>query len=108
MEVLHRSHGLTCTTLDISSTCHHNILRVSIFYLAPFVSMCHMANIDLHSSRKDHPVARQKEGMSEVRLNPEQKFTITTSKPSLSINLGVPKYSSRIMESMLFARRESW
>jgi len=88
---------------------YNNILTVnSIVNLIPFVSMCHTANIDLHSSWKDHPVSRQKEGISKIWRNPEQKFTITTSKPSLLINLGVPKYSSRIVESMFFARRESW
>jgi len=70
--------------------------------------MCHLANIELHSSWKDHPIAGRKEAISKIWWNPEQKFTITTSKPSLRINLGVLKYSSRIMESMFFARRKGW
>ena len=85
-----------------------DILTVDIVYFIPFVSMYHTAKINVHSSRNDHLVARKKQSMSKIGRNPEQKFTIATSKPSLSIHLGMPKYSSRIVESMFFARRESW
>ena len=92
-------HGQTSTT---------NISTVNIIYLIPFISVCHTTNINIHSSWKDHRAFGGKQGISKIQGNPEQKFTITTSQPSLPIHLSVPKYSSRITEGMFFARRESW
>ncbi len=48
LRIIHIVHEQTSITI---------FLTVNIIYLIPFVSMCHTANIELHSSRKDHPVA---------------------------------------------------
>ena len=66
--------------------------------------MYHFANVDLCSSRKDHRVPWKKEGKSKMWWDPEQKFAVTTGKPSLFIHLGVLKVPSRIAQRMFFVR----